>query len=103
MARIKVKSETKKEGWVQFMRIPCKKGFIDRWMGDVADNPNNEKRSQQHLNTITTYFRLNGKGKWASQRDFKKSVSMEIGLNIKNSTAEEIWYDCLGEVIGSIM
>ena len=101
MARIKVDGERKKEGWVEFLSIPCKKGFIDRWMGDIADDPNHKSKSQQHLNTSVTYFRLNGKGKWLSQRDFRKSVSMEIGLDKDNSTAEEIWYDCLGEVIGS--
>lgn len=95
MARIKVKSESKKEGWVQFSRIPCKTGFIDRWMGDVADNPNNKSKSPQHLNAFASYYRLNGEGMWMPQRNFKKLVSMAIG-NQDNFTAEEIWRDCLG-------
>lgn len=94
---MEIEFETKKEGWVKFMRIPCKSGFIDRWVGDLADNPNNKCRSQQNLNSFSTYFRLNGKGKWISQRDFKKSVIGEISSNQDKSTAEEIWNNCMGE------
>ena len=33
--------EQLEEGWVKFTRIHCKEGYIDRWMGDCINNPNN--------------------------------------------------------------
>lgn len=82
------------EGWVVFGRTKCKSGFIDQWLGDVADNPNNEKKSQQQLNSFAMFYRLNGEGKWVSQREFKKGVNAELICEQYNLTAEEIWNSC---------
>lgn len=96
----KIAGEIKKEGWVQFQRIPCKNGFIDRWMGDMANNPNNKSKSAQNLNASTTYFRLNGTGQWMNHRDFINSMSMEIGSNHDKETAEKIWHRNLRSDVG---
>ena len=50
------------EGWVEFVRIPCKEGFIDVWHGDCAKNPNEAEKSRFNLNAFAKYFRLNGSG-----------------------------------------
>jgi len=81
------------EGWVVFHRTQCKSGFIDRWMGDCINNPNNKNESQLQLNAFSTYFRLNGKGKWIHHREFNKSV-YEMLLDKDSLTAEEIWNNC---------
>lgn len=48
----------KTEGWVKFRTVPCKDGTVDVWIGDIADNPNNETQSKIALNGFTTYVRL---------------------------------------------
>ena len=84
-----------KEGWVEFLRHECKSGFIDQWLGDVANNPNNETESKWQLNSFALFYRLNGQGKWISQRDFSKGLNAEIILTQHNLSAQEIWNDCL--------
>lgn len=53
-----------KEGWIDFQRIQCREGFIDRWIGDMADNPNLPTKNKWCLNAFVTYYRLNGTGEW---------------------------------------
>lgn len=52
--------ERKSEEWVDFTRYYCKEGYIDRWLGDSINNPNNPKEHQMCLNSVAEYFRLNG-------------------------------------------
>lgn len=85
--------EKLKEGWVVFGRTQCKVGFIDQWLGDIANNPNYATKSQQQLNSFAIFFRLNGSGKWISHREFNK-LNAEIILEKDRLTAEEIWNNC---------
>jgi len=86
-------SEQIEEKWFKFIRVKCKEGFIDRWMGDCADNPNNEDKSRMHLNSTATFYRLNGKNKWVSSRDFKNSINSDVGLYGAEFSATEIWIE----------
>lgn len=83
--------EKNKEGWVEFGRTQCKSGFIDQWLGDVADNPNNANKFRWQLNSFAIFYRLNGAGEWISHREFKKGLNVEIIMERYNLTAEEIW------------
>ena len=86
-----------KEGWVEFQRIPCKIGFRDKWTGDSGSNPNNPKAANFNLNAFSTWFRLNGKGKWINknqfQFDFYNTLIFERGLY----NAEDLWENYIKE------
>lgn len=82
---------THTEGWVKFSRYQCKEGFIDRWMGDVADNPNLPNKSTVALNAFSQWFRLNGKGAWVSARDLNPAY-MAIINHCCDDTSEGIWH-----------
>jgi len=84
------KNEILSEGWVTFHRFYCKEGFIDRWMGDCINDPNNTKINQMQLNTMATYFRLNGKGEWAHRRSFNNLESYLDNFH-DTEAANEIW------------
>lgn len=88
-----IELENLEEGWVKFRRIPFKEGFIDKWMGDCINNPNNQYMSNMQLNSTASYYRLNGKGLWINRHDFNKSI---IGItNWIEFTAEEVWNEFL--------
>jgi len=79
-----------KEGWVEFTRFKCKEGFIDCWTGDLINNPNNYKKSTWCVNSMSTYYRFNEKGKWISSNEFKDNF-MDILMKTKNIlTANEL-------------
>jgi len=78
------------EGWVKFTRFHCKSGYIDRWLGDCIDNPNNFKQSTVCLNSIAQYFRLNS-GTWISDRELGRSRIFPLLDERDQFTAEEIW------------
>ncbi len=80
------------EGWVKYYRYNCVEGFIDIWKGDSYSNPNDIEKQQLSLNSIDTYFRLNG-GEWI-RRDkiFRRSTPEPLlGELSKWNTAVEIW------------
>lgn len=85
-----MKQERIKEGWHSFIRIYCKEGFIDKWSGDMSDDPNREQKNTLHLNATHTFFRLNGIGKWEPSNDFHK---LEDWIRVFSETeiASEIW------------
>ena len=88
-----IEIEDLQEGWVDFKRIHFAEGFIDRWVGDCINNPNNQYRSNMQLNSGATYIRLNGEGLWFNMREFNKSIIHMI--NYREFTAEEVWSDFL--------
>ena len=84
-----IELEHLEEGWVKFIRVPFAEGFMDRWTGDCINNPNNQYKSNIQLNSMATYFRLNGEGMWVNRREFNKSI---IALtNYADESAEEVW------------
>jgi hypothetical protein len=88
-----MKSETIKEKWYSFQRKYCKTGFIDIWVGDYADNPNNPTKMNYNLNSFSKAYRLNGKGEWKYDLPFGKKQELEGLLNIMRDScsSEEIW------------
>lgn len=84
--------ENLKEGWVSFTRVYCKEGYIDRWVGDQANDPNNHSKHNMNLNSTMSFYRLNDE-KWISAYDLKVK-GMFISDVVEYSklfTAEEIW------------
>lgn len=78
------------EGWVTFYRYYCKEGYIDRWMGDCINDPNNETINRMQLNASTTYYRLND-GKWIHYLDLTSGIHPTIIYYKELFTAKEIW------------
>ena len=78
------------EDWVRFTRIYCKDGYIDKWMGDCVNDPNNDKISNIQLNSSSTYYRLNGKGKWIERNEFKQMMQLIVVFK-ETTPAAEIW------------
>jgi hypothetical protein len=76
--------------WIKYTRFECSFGYIDRWMGDIADDPNNRTKSKQNLNQITTYFRLNGEGKWRHESEFRK-IMFNINKYKNVCSSNEVW------------
>ena len=78
------------EKWYKFIRYTCKDGFIDRWLGDLINNPNNENKHQQSLNSFSEYYRIN-EGVWFHKDCFKKGFYADL-LKIRfEYSAHEIW------------
>ena len=69
-------------------RYECKKGYIEKWVGDAASHPN--KPSAFKVNSTATYWRLNGTGEWVYHSDISR-IYLVI-LKLKDSmSAQEIW------------
>lgn len=87
-----MKIEHLKEGWVNFTRYSCKEGFIDTWVGDSVNNPNNKEKSNINLNSFASYYRLN-EGKWVNRQDLFRLTQLEPVLSqlAESCTATEIW------------
>lgn len=79
-----------KEGWVEFIRINCIVGFIDRWMGDEINNPNRPSKSGFQLNAFAVYYRLNGQGEWINRRDINEVENLLHNFK-ETRSAEQIW------------
>lgn len=86
----KSKHRQMKEGWVEFHRWKCKKGYIDRWMGDCINDPNNKSKQPLQLNSFASYYRLN-KGKWINSHDVKQTIIGDLQAYSEEFTAQEIW------------
>ncbi len=89
-----LKQEILEEGWVKFTRWHCKEGYLDRWMGDCINNPNNPKKSQWQLNSFASYWRCNS-GEWISDRDLGRSEVFALLQMGEEFTAKEIWDELL--------
>jgi len=87
---VNIKYVTLKENWYKFFRFHCKEGHIDLWSGDMANNPNNEFKSNINLNTSTYYFRLNN-GDWVNKNEFKSHFHLDFKEFCPYFTAEEIY------------
>lgn len=85
------KSERLKEGWVDFTRVYCKEGFIDCFFGDMADNPNRDKRSNIMLNAFDMWYRLGGTTEWVHKDDFRRNFQGIVYNSGEVFTAQEIW------------
>ncbi len=85
-----MENELLEEGWVKFLRFPCKEGHIDRWMGDCIDNPNKPTRNRMCLNSSATYYRFND-GKWYNGRGFKGILEILVKHIRGLLTADEIF------------
>ncbi len=82
------------EGWVRFVRYYCKEGYIDRWMGDVIDDPNLPNKNQMQLNSTATYYRFNG-SKWISDRELGRMNMLNLLQLREGFSAQEIWDEVL--------
>ncbi len=82
------------EGWVKFIRIDCKEGWIDRWIGDCINNPNNPVKARINLNSSVTYYRCNV-GQWVIDRDLGRSQILELLSMREEFTSIEIWDELL--------
>ena len=82
--------KTTEENGLVFWRHPCKEGFIDRWMGDAAHDPNKPKPNYV-VNSFRTAFRLNGEGEWESKKSYPESFFSYLLNHCEAMTAEEIW------------
>lgn len=82
------------EGWVDFYRYHCKEGFIDRWMGDCINDPNNPTKHNMQLNTVASYWRCDG-GKWVSDREIGRNEMFPLLQMGEVFTAQEIWNELL--------
>ena len=76
---------------IEFVRIPCKEGFIDMWTGDCGDDPNSQQGPGYRLNAMATYFRLNGAGEWVRDRHFDRDFKIIVYLNRGSETAFALW------------
>jgi hypothetical protein len=69
-------------------------GYIDRWTGDMINDPNNEKESQFCLSAFASYYRLNS-GKWINERSFQNRIfDAMFSLEACEKTATEVWESC---------
>jgi len=88
------KSEQLEEGWVKFTRIYCKVGWLDRWMGDSINNPNNSTKSNLQVNSIACYWRCNN-NEWVHDREIGRSKIHTLIDMAEEFTAKEIWDELL--------
>jgi hypothetical protein len=86
-----MKVEYLSEDWVKFQRYPCKTGFIDVWIGDSADNPNNSTKMNYNLNSIHKAYRLNGVGEWKFDLASTQTLINFLIIMSDTCTADEIW------------
>lgn len=82
-----MRRERIKYNWTTIARTYFKEGYIDQWMGDQADHPENEKQSSICLNAFSTLYRLNN-GDWYSLHYQSKAHK---ALQKNHLTAREAW------------
>ena len=83
-----MKTEQLQEGWIKFTRWYCKEGYLDRWIGDSINNPNNENQHQMCLNSMVSYWRCGGE--WVNSKELSKNILSLLDLR-EDFTAKEIW------------
>lgn len=86
-----MESESITEGWVKFTRRHFAEGYIDRYMGDQMDNPNNKSKSQLSINALSTWYRVSGSSEWVNSRSLFK---MAEHWQMTDLPAEMIWDNC---------
>jgi hypothetical protein len=91
---MELKTEHLEEGWVKFIRIHCKEGWIDRWIGDCINDPNNPTKNKINLNSSITYYRCNNK-KWIIDKHLGGSKILTLLTMREEFTAKEIWDELL--------
>jgi|JI10StandDraft_1071094.scaffolds.fasta_scaffold1934624_2 hypothetical protein len=85
-----MRTEKLKEKWFEFTRHHCKEGFIDRWMGDSINDPNNDFKSNMQLNSHASFFRLNGTDKWVHRNMFRL-LAENMNVFSETNSAVDIW------------
>ena len=86
-----MEQELLKEKWFTFRRIQCIEGSVDMWTGDQADDPNREYQSHIHLNSISTWFRLDGKGLWVHAENLR-GLLQDMYTYHELFSAKDLWY-----------
>ena len=87
-----------KEGSIDFLRIYCKEGYLDRWHGDSSKNPNLPFTHQQSLNMFSSYWRY-GDFDWVNSRDLKRFPEYFIKECSEHFSAEEIWDELIENIV----
>lgn len=85
------KTQYLQEKWYTFRRWEFPDGeYIDVWMGDSINDPNNEDKSKLNLNSMKTCLRLNN-STWIDSRDMRDRTGWsEIPVS-EEKTAKEFW------------
>jgi len=73
-------------------------GYVDRWIGDCINHPNNETKHQWQLNSFDTYYRLNG-GEWVNDREIGRDIYINLQQFREEFSADEIWDITLKETL----
>lgn len=82
--------EQLEEKWYKFLRFHCKEGWVDRWMGDCASNPNDDNKSGVNLNTTATYWRCDN-GEWVNDYNLDRVQLYNLYEFREEFTSKEIW------------
>ena len=85
-----MKIERLREGWVNFTRFHFKDGYIDKFMGDMADDPNSPNQVKIHFNASSSWIRLN-KNEWVNTRKVEANSFIQSLYFRDEYTAEEVW------------
>jgi len=88
-----MKTEYLKERWFTFQRFYFKSGYIDRWMGDLADDPNRPVPSNINFNASASYLRLSGTSIWVNIRELPNDIKLHYLLKFANDyDARDVWH-----------
>jgi len=82
--------ETLKYNWTTIKRFHCKEGYIDKWTGDMSDDPENINALPYSLNSFITLYRLND-GEWIERLKSSTKSSLYDDETRKLFTATEIF------------
>lgn len=77
------------EKWYSFKRIFLDKGFIDVWIGNSMDDPNEEFASSDMTFFNHVFYRLDGNDPWISSEMF--DGMMDFIRNNDGMTSDEVW------------
>ena len=83
------------ENWIEFRRVQCKNGFIDHYIGDTYHNPNLSSKPHMQVNSFSTWFRLNGIGKWLHSSCFEYCFWNTIVFKGSELDITKFWNDSL--------
>jgi len=88
-----MKTEYLKERWFTFERFYFKSGYIDRWMGDLSDDPNRPVPSNINFNASASYIRLSGTSIWVNTRELPNKIKINELLRFADEyDARDVWH-----------
>ena len=86
------------EGRLKFWRYEFKdESSIDRFIGDVTDDPNKETEPEYQLNSMAVWYRLNKEGNWINAEEFNKKIYIRIQTRRDDETAIDLWSEMLNK------